>query len=158
MSARQASVYTAFELQRETELGTPHIVVQEHLDLTQLGPVPLTSSGGERIVVQNTTLSIRVRRCPPSARIAPHPKLTCTVVDVTRNWGLCCARCECTRPPWQETELVCSCRATARPHPAQADKMWEPCCQDNASSPSIICLRGCLSMATCGCITFTCRL
>lgn len=63
MSASEASAYTSFELQRETELGTPHIVIQEHLDLTQLGPVPLTSTGGERIVVQNTTLSIRVRTC-----------------------------------------------------------------------------------------------
>ena len=71
MSANQASVYTAFELQRETELGTPHIVIQEHLDLTQLGPVPLTSTGGERIVVQNTTLSIRVRSCPPCPLVAP---------------------------------------------------------------------------------------
>lgn len=70
MSANQASAYTAFELQRETELGTPHIVIQEHLDLTQLGPVPLTSTGGERIVVQNTTLSIRVRTCLCCALVA----------------------------------------------------------------------------------------
>lgn len=56
-----AIVFSAFDLQRETELGTPHIVIQDHLDLTQLEQVPLTSTGGERIVVRNTTLSIRVR-------------------------------------------------------------------------------------------------
>jgi hypothetical protein len=60
MSA-SVNVYTSFDLQREVELGTPHIVVLAHLDLTQLSPVDLSSRAGEVLVIRSGTLSIRVR-------------------------------------------------------------------------------------------------
>lgn len=54
-------VYTAYELQQEVELGTPHIVIQDHLDLNEISAAPHDSFRGQLLVVRNTTLSIRVR-------------------------------------------------------------------------------------------------
>jgi hypothetical protein len=58
------SVYTASELQHEVELGTPHIVIQEHLDLRTLSPAPSASVSQELLVIRRTTQSIRVRPGP----------------------------------------------------------------------------------------------
>lgn len=117
------AVYTAFELQREAELGTPHIVIQEHLDLTQLGPVSLTSDGGERIVVRNTTLSIRVRSRIPLAHF------------IALNHLAVVFRCFL---PSNQRCGVFVCRATAQLHQVRVAKQvaqrWGMCCQDNVYS------------------------
>ena len=56
------SVSSPAEFQREVNEGKTHIIIQEHLDLTGLGPADGRSDENELLVHQASTLSIRVCR------------------------------------------------------------------------------------------------
>lgn len=60
MSITPVSVSSPADFQREVNQGTPHIIIQEHLDLTGLGPAEESSELNELLVHQASTLSIRV--------------------------------------------------------------------------------------------------
>lgn len=51
----------AAEFQREVNQGTPHIIIQEHLDLTGLGAAEGATDQNELLQHKLSTLSIRVR-------------------------------------------------------------------------------------------------